>query len=137
MRVRRSYDASDVRVDRTRFRRSVREATPANGTIFSGVVRYVGDGDGLCVGPVGRSDRWIEIRLADFCAPELHEPGSPEATARLRRIALAMLICRAIRCSYDRLRRHVWCAVDRSAGFCERPEVPKVGKDAVVRKWFL
>ena len=29
-------------------------ALPSKGTAFSGVVRYVGDGDGLCVGPAGR-----------------------------------------------------------------------------------
>ncbi len=77
---------------------------PAEGTIFSGMVRYVGDGDGLCVGPAGRPDRWIEIRLADFYAPELHEPGGIYAKRRLERIAIGkMLVCRAGRRSYDRV----------------------------------
>jgi len=26
---------------------------PARGTVFSGVVRYIGDGDSLCIGPKG------------------------------------------------------------------------------------
>lgn len=79
-------------------------ALPAKGASFSGVVRYVGDGDGLCVGPVGRPERWIEIRLADFYAPELNEPGGIAAKRRLERIAMGkMLTCRAGRRSYDRV----------------------------------
>lgn len=79
-------------------------ALPAKGTTFSGVVRYVGDGDGLCVGPAGRPDRWIEIRLADFYAPELHETGGVAAKRRLERIAMGkVLACRAGRRSYDRV----------------------------------
>ncbi len=38
---------------------------PKEGTSFSGV-RYVGDGDSLCVGPAGQPDRWIEVRLGVF-----------------------------------------------------------------------
>lgn len=79
-------------------------ALPAKGTTFSGVVRYVGDGDGLCVGPAGQPDRWIEIRLADFYAPELREPGGVDAKRRLERIAMGkVLVCRAGRRSYDRV----------------------------------
>lgn len=79
-------------------------ALPAKGTAFSGVVRYVGDGDGLCIGPANRPDRWIEIRLADFYAPELNEPGGVAAKRRLERIAMGkVLTCRAGRRSYDRV----------------------------------
>lgn len=79
-------------------------ALPPKGTTFSGVVRYVGDGDGLCVGPVNRPDRWIEIRLDDFYAPELHERGGVDAKRRLERIAMGkVLTCRAGRRSYDRV----------------------------------
>lgn len=79
-------------------------ALPAKGTTFSGVVRYVGDGDGLCVGPADRPDRWIEIRLAEFYAPELNQPGGIAAKRRLERIAMGkVLICRAGRRSYDRV----------------------------------
>jgi len=77
---------------------------PVRGARFAGVVRYVGDGDGLCVGPANRPGNWIEVRLADFYAPELHEPGGAQAKRRL--IALVMgrtIICRAGRRSYDRV----------------------------------
>ena len=77
-------------------------ALPAKGTTFSGVVRYVGDGDGLCVGPAGRPDRWIEIRLADFYAPELNEPGGIAAKRLLERMAMGKVLrCLAGRRSYD------------------------------------
>lgn len=77
---------------------------PAKGTSFAGTVRYVGDGDGLCVGPQGRPNRWIEVRLADFYAPELHERGGAEAKRRLERLAIGKtLVCRAGRRSYDRV----------------------------------
>lgn len=77
---------------------------PAKGPTFSGVVRYVGDGDGLCVGPAGRPDHWIEIRLSDFYAPELNEPGGQAAKRRLEQISMGkMLTCRAGRRSYDRV----------------------------------
>jgi endonuclease YncB( thermonuclease family) len=77
---------------------------PAKGTAFAGIVRYVGDGDGLCVGPAGRPDRWIEVRLADFYAPELHEAGGREAKRRLERLVMGKpLICRAGKRSYDRV----------------------------------
>lgn len=79
-------------------------ALPAKGTTFVGVVRYVGDGDGLCVGPAGHPDRWIEVRLADFYAPELHEAGGREAKRRLERLVMGKpLVCRAGRRSYDRV----------------------------------
>jgi len=77
---------------------------PARGTTFSGVVRYVGDGDSLCVGPRNRPDRWIEIRLADFRAPELNEPGGQRAKKLLRDTIFGRtLVCRAGRRSYDRV----------------------------------
>jgi len=48
-------------------------ALPRKGATFNGIVRYAGDGNGLCVGPEGRPGRWIGIRLADLDASELHE----------------------------------------------------------------
>ena len=79
-------------------------ALPAKGTTFAGIVRYVGDGDGLCVGPAGRADRWIEVRLADFYAPELHDAGGRVAKRRLERLVLSKpLVCRAVGRSYDRV----------------------------------
>src|SRR3546814_8845938 len=44
------------------------------GQQFSGTVRYVGDGDGFCVGSSTDPNTWIEVRLADFDVPELHSP---------------------------------------------------------------
>lgn len=79
-------------------------ALPRQGATFTGVVRYVGDGDGLCVGPAGQPERWIEIRLADFYAPELHERGGADAKRRLERAVIGKtLVCRAGRRSYDRV----------------------------------
>lgn len=55
---------------------------------FSGTVRYVGDGDSLCVGRTTDPNEWIEVRLADFDAPELHQAAGAAAKASLERIAL-------------------------------------------------
>lgn len=77
---------------------------PAQGTTFSGQVRYVGDGDSLCVGQSNKPSTWIEVRVADFYAPELHSPGGPQAKAALERIAMGHTAqCTAGRKSYDRV----------------------------------
>jgi endonuclease YncB( thermonuclease family) len=77
---------------------------PTRNAEFSGTVRYVGDGDGLCVGPAGHSEHWIEVRLGDFYAPELHERGGQEAKRRLAQLVLGHpVVCRAGRRSYDRV----------------------------------
>jgi micrococcal nuclease len=80
---------------------------PANlkpGSTFSGPVTYVGDGDSLCVAVGPSPADWVEVRIADFYAPELHEPGGQEAKAALERIAKGREVeCRAIRQSYDRV----------------------------------
>lgn len=81
------------------------------GAEFSGVVRYVGDGDSLCVGAEDApASTWIEVRLADFNAPELGADGGQTARALLRRIALGReATCVATRgrsgrvISYDRV----------------------------------
>lgn len=64
------------------------------GEAFSGVVRYVGDGDSLCVGASRDHATWIEVRLSDFDAPELHSPQGSRSRQYLRDIALG----REIRC---------------------------------------
>lgn len=77
---------------------------PSPGTSFSGQVRYVGDGDSLCVGPSTDSGTWIEVRVADFYAPELHTPDGPKAKAALERITMGRTaVCVAGRRSYDRV----------------------------------
>lgn len=103
------------------------------GAEFAGVVRYIGDGDSLCVGPAsGGGSTWIEVRLADFNAPELNAPGGRAARAALVRIAMRQPIeCVATRgrsgrvVSYDRVIAR--CRIDgrlvgdlmRSAGVAE------------------
>ena len=54
---------------------------PQPGVQFSGTVRYVGDGDGLCVGKTADPSEWVEVRLADFDAPELHQAAGAAPSA--------------------------------------------------------
>lgn len=76
------------------------------GALVSGPVVYVGDGDSLCVATgADRSDqaRWVEIRLADFYAPELHEPGGRAAKDALERTVRGKQIaCWVEKRSWDR-----------------------------------
>ncbi len=79
-------------------------ALPKPRQSFSGQVRYVGDGDGLCLGPTADPNSWIEVRLADFYAVELHEPGGRQAKAALQSLVFGKrLDCVAGRRSYDRV----------------------------------
>lgn len=69
------------------------------GVPLSGKVVYVGDGDGLCFqarpgGPSG----WVEVRVADFYAPELYKPGGREAKIALEQIAMG----RRVTCTPER-----------------------------------
>lgn len=74
------------------------------GATFRGPVVYVGDGDSLCVA-VGRgSDHWVEVRLADFYAPELKGPAGGNAKAALSSITKGKVVdCTAHHRSYDRV----------------------------------
>ena len=56
------------------------------GTSVAGPVRHVGDGDSLCLGRGPTPKDWVEIRLADFYAPELAEPGGRAARETLVRL---------------------------------------------------
>ncbi len=91
-------------------------ALPRPGTTFSGKDRYVGDGDSLCVGPAQHPEAWIEVRLADFNAPELHDKGGARAKRLLAEVAMGRnLACRADHRSYDRI--VAYCAINgRSIG---------------------
>jgi micrococcal nuclease len=85
------------------------------GATFSGPVVYVGDGDGLCVAATpGRerdSNTWVEVRIGDFYAPELHEPAGPRARAMLQQLTRGRrAICVADHRSYDRIVAR--CSVD-------------------------
>lgn len=73
---------------------------------FSGPVVYVGDGDSLCVETVRGIEGagWLEVRVADFRAPELHEPGGTAARNALVQIVLARRIdCIARNRTFDRV----------------------------------
>lgn len=68
------------------------------GETFSGIVRYVGDGDSLCVGPSIDPATWVEVRLADFDAPELRSPTGRADRDRLSRLVRGRrLACIAVR----------------------------------------
>jgi len=58
------------------------------GETFGGQVRYIGDGDSLCVGNSSDPSTWIEVRLADFNAPELRAQGGEAAKDALERLAM-------------------------------------------------
>ncbi len=94
------------------------EAIPSSGTLppylktgryFQGPVNRVLDGDSLCVA-LGPSPRdWVEVRLADFYAPELHDAGGADARKALLRLASGrQVLCRAEKRSYDRVVATCW-----------------------------
>jgi endonuclease YncB( thermonuclease family) len=77
---------------------------PAASTSFEGIVRYVGDGDSLCVSMTSDPRTWIEVRLGDFSAPELRSAAGPRAKTMLKDLTYGQyLTCRAGRQSYDRV----------------------------------
>lgn len=74
------------------------------GSAFTGPVTYVGDGDSLCVAVGQGAQNWVEVRLQDFYAPELHDPAGPAAKATLSRLTMGKwATCRADHQSYDRV----------------------------------
>lgn len=74
------------------------------GKIITGPVVYVADGDGICVAIGQGPQNWVEIRIADFYAPELREPGGEQAKAAMERIAMGRTVrCVTGRRSYDRV----------------------------------
>ena len=76
----------------------------SRGATFSGPVTYVGDGDSLCVAVGQGPANWVEVRVADFYAPELSAPGGKEAKAALERVAKGKrAVCTAQHRSHDRV----------------------------------
>lgn len=74
------------------------------GSRFSGPVVYIVDGDGLCVDTGGGPTGWVEVRLADFYAPELSSPDGPAAKRSLERLSMGRRVdCVAQKQSYDRI----------------------------------
>ncbi len=84
------------------------------GIRFTGTVHYVGDGDSLCIGHSSDPDEWIEVRLSDFNAPELHKPGGEAAKAALLRLSLG----RAATCTTERGRSGRVISYDRVIARC-------------------
>jgi endonuclease YncB( thermonuclease family) len=78
------------------------------GETFSGRVNYIVDGDGLCLEP------GIEVRLADFNAPELHSSQGPAAKATLHRIAYG----KPAQCTVTRGRNGRTTSYDRVIAVC-------------------
>lgn len=76
----------------------------APGLKFSGPVTYVGDGDSLCVSVSPGAAGMVEVRVADFYAPELNSSGGREAKAALEGIAFGnRAVCTAQHRSHDRV----------------------------------
>jgi endonuclease YncB( thermonuclease family) len=84
------------------------------GDTFSGTVRYVGDGDGLCVGRSADPSAWIEVRLGDFDAPELHSADGPRSKRFLEQVAMG----REVTCTAERGRRGRVVVYDRVIAVC-------------------
>lgn len=74
------------------------------GASFSGPVSHVIDGDSICVAVGPAASDWVEVRLADFYAPELNQPGGPAAKSALEQVALGQqAACVANLRTYDRI----------------------------------
>lgn len=84
------------------------------GETFSGTVRYVGDGDSLCVGNSDDPSTWIEVRLGDFDAPELHSPDGPRSKRFLEQVAAG----RQASCTAQRGRNGRVIVYDRVIAVC-------------------
>jgi len=78
------------------------------------LIRYVGDGDSLCIGQLADPQTWIEVRLADFDAPELHAPEGRRAKTLLEQVAFG----RSARCEVRRGRGGRVVSHDRVIAVC-------------------
>jgi endonuclease YncB( thermonuclease family) len=73
------------------------------GQTFAGTVAYVVDGDGICVAAGATQRGWVEVRLADFYAPEISTPAGKAAAREMRKIAFGRdVICTVQRGSNGR-----------------------------------
>lgn len=84
------------------------------GETFSGIVRYVGDGDSICVGTSADPATWIEVRLADFDAPELHDRDGRRSRDMLIDVARG----RQVTCTAERGRSGRVRSYDRVIATC-------------------
>jgi endonuclease YncB( thermonuclease family) len=89
------------------------------GAVFAGTITYVGDGDSLCVG-IGKDGKgWIEVRLADFDAPELSTPDGKKAKSTLEREALG----KRVTCTVTKGRSGKTTTYDRVLAICRSGSV--------------
>ncbi len=84
------------------------------GARFTGTVRYVVDGDGFCVGRTADPATWIEVRLADFSAPELTSPEGRGAKA----VLTGLVIQRPVECTVRAGRNGRTISYDRVIAVC-------------------
>lgn len=84
------------------------------GAIFSGTVKYVGDGDSLCVGTTGDGKEWIEVRIADFDAPE----SSTKDGRRGKEILSNEVLGKAVTCTVTKGRSGKTISYDRVHAIC-------------------
>jgi micrococcal nuclease len=90
------------------------------------VAAYIGDGDSLCV---QTSAGLVEVRIADFRAAELNDPGGAEAKAALNGIAMGRTaICRAGDRSYDRVVAMCTIGGQSVGALMRRAGVPEGGR---------
>lgn len=74
------------------------------GATLSGSVVLIIDGDSLCVATGSGEQTWVEVRLADFNAPETSQSAGPAAKAALSRVAFGQEAnCVAQGRTYDRI----------------------------------
>jgi len=74
------------------------------GATFSGPVVEVIDGDSLCVAVGPTPQEWVEVRAADFYAPELATPAGRAAKAALEHLVRGKeAVCVANMRTYDRI----------------------------------
>jgi endonuclease YncB( thermonuclease family) len=85
------------------------------GTVFTGTVRYVVDGDGFCVGSSSDPNTWIEVRMADFDAPEL----STNEGKRGKDILAREIANREISCTTSKGRSGKTTTYDRVLAVCQ------------------
>jgi endonuclease YncB( thermonuclease family) len=84
------------------------------GVRFTGMVRHVVDGDGFCVGKLQDPSSWIEVRFADFDAPELGTARGREARVALSKIAIG----RSVECQVTNGRSGKPVSFDRVIAVC-------------------
>ena len=105
-----------------------------HGETFAGTVRYVGDGDSLCVGQTSNPNDWIEVRMADFDAPELRERDGRRSRDILTRLTRGRQVnCTATRgrsgrvVSYDRVIATCRLGRQRLGGLLRAQRAPEGG----------